>query len=95
MEPKFTEEAYQKASEDCQETDCDKVAELLNLVVDGEASAEEQKYFNNHIEDCVSCFESHQKQMLLKSLVSGHLKRILVPNSLALSIKAKIQATTV
>lgn len=92
MESKFTE-AYQKTSDDCQETDCEKVIELLNTVVDGEATAEEQQYFNSHINDCVSCFESHQKQKLLKSLVSGHLKRVLVPEALILSIKSKIQET--
>lgn len=90
MESKFTE-AYHKATDDCQETACEKVVELLNTVVDGEASPEEQQFFNSHINDCVSCFESHQKQLLLKSLVSGHLRRVLVPEALVLSIKAKIQ----
>ncbi len=90
METKFTE-AYQKTSDDCQESACDKIINLLNTVVDGEASSEEQQFFNSHINDCVSCFESHQKQMLLKSLVSGHLRRVLVPEALVLSIKAKIQ----
>ncbi|QCR23484.1 anti-sigma factor [Pontibacter sp. SGAir0037] len=92
MESKFTE-AYQKTTDDCQETDCDKVIELLNTVIDGEATADEQLFFNSHIDNCVSCFESHQKQQLLKSLVSGHLKRVLVPEALVLSIKAKIQQT--
>jgi hypothetical protein len=92
MESKFTE-AYQKMPDVGNETECDKVADLLDCVIDGEASQEEQQFFTSHIEDCVSCFESHQKQKLLKGLVSGHLKRVLVPESLALSIKAKIQET--
>ncbi|MCC9137623.1 anti-sigma factor family protein [Pontibacter silvestris] len=90
MEAKFTE-AYQKVAEEGKETDCEKVAKLLNSMVDDEASAEEQTFFNSHIEECVSCFESHQKQKLLKGLVSGHLKRVIVPESLVLAIKARIQ----
>ena len=92
MESKFTE-AYQRISEEGYESDCDKIALLLDLMIDGEASTEEQSYFNTHIEECVPCFESHQKQKLLKGLVSGHLKRVIVPESLALSIKARIQET--
>ncbi len=92
MESKFTE-VYQKDVAEGQETECDKVAYLLDTIVDGEASADEQTFFNHHIEECVSCFEDHQKQKLLKGLVSGHLKRIIVPESLAYTIKAKIQET--
>ena len=93
MESKFTEAAHQKLSEDGHESECDKIAYLLDLMIDGEASTDEQSYFNTHIEECIPCFESHQKQKLLKGLVSGHLKRVIVPESLALSIKARIQET--
>ncbi|PRY16174.1 putative zinc finger protein [Pontibacter ummariensis] len=92
METRITDE-YQRVSEEGYDTECEKVANMLDMVIDGEASTEEQVYFNNHLEKCVSCFESHQKQKLLKGLVSGHLKRVIVPESLALSIKAKIQET--
>ncbi|WP_114778223.1 anti-sigma factor family protein [Botryobacter ruber] len=92
METKFTE-TYPNVSEEGRETDCEKVVNLLDLIIDGEASSDEQTFFKAHIEDCVTCFESHQKQRLMKSLVSGHLKRVLVPASLASSIKAKIQQT--
>ena len=92
MESKFTE-VYPRTSDEGNETDCDKVSDMLDLVIDGEATSEEQTFFNSHIEDCVGCFESHQKQKLLKGLISGHLKRVIVPESLAHSIKAKIQET--
>jgi len=92
MESKFTE-VYQRTSEDGHETDCDKVSHLLDLIIDDEATAAELSFFNSHIEACVSCFENHQKQKLLKGLISGHLKRAIVPESLALAIKAKIQET--
>lgn len=92
MESKFTE-AYPKAPDEAREADCEKVSGMLDLMIDGEASSEEQKFFNHHIEECVSCFESHQKQKLLKGLVTGHLKRVIVPHSLVLSIKARIQET--
>jgi len=92
MESKFTE-VYQNAPAEGKETECEKVSKLLDLVIDGEATSEDQQYFNHHIEECIPCFESHQKQKLLKGLVSGHLKRVIVPISLAHLIKAKIQET--
>lgn len=92
MESKFTE-MYQKEPEEEKDGACGQVADLLDLIVDGEASSDELSFFNNHIEECVSCFEGHQKQKLLKGLISGHLKRVIVPESLALTIKAKIQET--
>ncbi|HEY4649977.1 MAG TPA: zf-HC2 domain-containing protein [Pontibacter sp.] len=93
MESKFTE-MYQKHEPDEErEVACVQVADMLDLIVDGEATADELTFFNSHIEECVSCFESHQKQKLLKGLVSGHLKRVIVPESLAQTIKAKIQET--
>ncbi len=92
MESKFTE-VYQSTPAETKEAECERVTKLLDLVIDGEASSEDQQYFNRHIEDCVSCFETHQKQKLLKGLVCGHLKRVIVPESLAHLIKAKIQQT--
>jgi anti-sigma factor (TIGR02949 family) len=92
MESKFTE-VYQKTSDDSHDTDCDKVSDMLDLLIDGEATSEEEKFFNTHIEECVSCFDNHQKQKLLKGIISGHLKRVIVPESLAFSIRAKIQET--
>ena len=92
MESKFTE-TYQKEPAEEKDSACEQVADLLDLIVDGEASADEQHFFNHHIEECVNCFENHQKQKLLKGLISGHLKRVIVPESLALNIKAKIQET--
>ena len=93
MESKFTETQEQHTSDIGHESDCDKVVKLLDAVVDGEATPEEQTFFNIHIEGCVPCFENHQKQKLLKGLVTGHLKRIIVPERLSLAIKAKIQET--
>lgn len=93
MEAKYTEEVYPKAPDDARTADCEQISTLLDLMIDGEASLEEQKFFNHHIEECISCFENHQKQKLLKGLVTGHLKRVIVPQSLVHSIKAKIQET--
>jgi anti-sigma factor RsiW len=92
MEPKFTEMYHKEPAEE-KDGACAQVVDMLDLVVDGEASTEEQSFFKQHIADCISCFENHQKQILLKSLISGHLKRVIVPQSLAQTIKAKIQET--
>jgi anti-sigma factor RsiW len=92
MGSRFTDE-FQNDVAEGQDAECEKVVYLLDVIIDGEASSEEQAYFNQHIEECMPCFENHQKQKLLKGLVSGHLKRVIVPESLAVSIKAQIQET--
>ncbi|MDX5348227.1 MAG: hypothetical protein LPJ89_07620 [Hymenobacteraceae bacterium] len=80
-------------AEEPRETDCTRVGKILDMIVDSEASETDQQFFYKHLEECVPCFETHQKQQLLKGLVQGKVKRKAVPAGLIDSIKAKIRKT--
>ena len=86
-------ETKNSSSEGSQTADCDKVLLILDMIVDGESKADEEKYFYQHLDSCKACFDSHQRQKQLKDLVQGNIKRKTVPANLVSSIKALIKET--
>jgi mycothiol system anti-sigma-R factor len=63
--------------------------EMLQLIVDGEASPEEKEYFlMHHLEECMPCYRNYHLEVairhLLKNKCTGH-----APQELIDSIKAK------
>jgi hypothetical protein len=73
--------------------DCDKVISILEMIIDDEASGEEQSYFYNHLEECGSCFDAHRHQKMLKDFLKMNLKSKDVPASLISTIKNIVQET--
>jgi anti-sigma factor (TIGR02949 family) len=63
----------------------------LYMVLDGEASKEQQEKFMNHISDCSHCFECYEVDKSVKELVKYKIENKEVPTSLVDSIKSKIQ----
>lgn len=74
-------------------TDCEKVIDILEMIIDDEANSEEQQYFYNHLEECSSCFEAHRHQKMLKSFLKMNVKSKNVPDSLISTIKKIVQET--
>jgi anti-sigma factor (TIGR02949 family) len=74
-------------------TDCEKVINILEMIIDNEASSEDQTYFYNHLEDCSSCFEAHKQQKMLKSFLKMNVKSRAIPVSLISTIKKIVQET--
>ena len=74
-------------------TDCEKVINILEMIIDDEANPEEQQYFYNHLEECSSCFEAHKHQKMLKSFLKMNVKSKDVPDSLISTIKKIVQET--
>ncbi|RDC64803.1 zf-HC2 domain-containing protein [Adhaeribacter pallidiroseus] len=74
-------------------TDCQKVVELLDVIIDGEATTEDRHYFFKHLETCQDCFQAHDKHQQLKSFLKDNIKRKLVPINLMGSIKTVIHET--
>lgn len=64
--------------------------EMLQLIVDGEASHEQKEHFlMHHLEECMPCYKSYHLEVairqLLKNKCTGH-----APQELVDSIKAKV-----
>ena len=73
--------------------DCEKVINILEMIIDDEATSDEQSYFYNHLEDCASCFEAHKHQKMLKSFLKMNVKSRAVPVSLISTIQKIVQET--
>lgn len=74
-------------------TDCERVVGLLDVIIDGEATEEDQQYFFKHLETCQDCFKAHNKHQQLVSFVKDNIKRKMVPVNLMGSIKTIIHET--
>jgi hypothetical protein len=75
------------------ESDCGKVMEILDKMIDGYASYEEETFFGNHAEDCSPCFDDLERQRLFIQFLNTTVKHKGVPNTLIDTIKSRIQKT--
>ena len=73
--------------------DCDKVINILEMIIDEEATSDEQTYFYKHLEDCATCFYAHKHQKMLKDFLKMNVKIKDVPASLISTIKNIVQET--
>ena len=79
---------YDKMKQECQnQRDC---MEMLQLIVDGEASPEQKENFLvHHLEECMPCYKNYHLEVyisqLLKKKCTGQ-----APQELIDSIKAKV-----
>ena len=65
--------------------------QLLQLILDGEASKDEEEYFFQHIKNCNDCYNGYKLEQSIKKLIRTKLKKQSVPQDLVDSIKVKIQ----
>jgi mycothiol system anti-sigma-R factor len=68
-------------------SDCLKV---IQTILDGEASEEQRKHFEAHIEDCLSCFEQFNLDKTIKLALQTKICKMDVPGDLLQTIKIKI-----
>lgn len=88
---KRTEIAEEDGCRECREPD--KCMEILHLLLDGEADEEQSKYFRQHIERCMPCYECYSLDMAIKEVLKTKIERKPVPQDLVNTIKIKIQDT--
>ncbi len=43
--------------------------EMLQLILDNQATPEQRQYFRTHIDHCIPCFKSYHLDMAIKELV--------------------------
>ncbi len=70
---------------------CGECLEILQLLLDKEASQEQEQFVNDHIEECIHCFEHLQLEKGIRELIRTRIANLPVPDGLANEIRAKIQ----
>lgn len=75
---------------DCSCSDFDKCLKILNLILDNEATEEQETYFKSHIENCMVCFAHYNVELQIRQLLKTKLNSHPVPSALANEIRNKI-----
>jgi len=64
--------------------------EMLQLILDGEATAEQRNYFKTHMDHCMPCFKSYELDMTIKELLKNKCCGGAAPDDLIMQIKNQI-----
>ena len=75
-------------------TDPKRCMELLRLVIDGQASHEEETTWATHVEECMPCYRKHNLEKAIKEVLVSKVEKKSVPFGLVESIRSKIKDTT-
>lgn len=78
---------------DCPERNCQdlkKCLEVLDLILDNEATLEDQVFFNEHIEECIVCFSQYNIEKQIRELIRTKVRKQPVPQELVSAIKNSI-----
>ena len=75
---------------DCSCSQYDKCLVILNLMLDNEASKEQEDFFLSHIEKCIVCFSHYNVEKQIRQLIKSKVCKQAVPSSLADQIRSKI-----
>ena len=66
--------------------------EMLQLILDGEATAEQKDYFKQHMDHCMPCYKEYNVDMAIKELLKANCCGGNCPEGLADQIKSKINS---
>ena len=70
---------------------CDECLELLELILDNEATSEQKEYFANHVDNCKDCYEYYNLELTIKKLLKEKIGSQPVPSDLIDSINTKVR----
>ncbi|MCR9254412.1 MAG: anti-sigma factor [bacterium] len=68
----------------------EKCLKILRLMLDNEASQDEEEYLNSHIDSCIVCFEEYNLEKEIRELLRSKVNKHQVPGELVTSIRNKI-----
>jgi anti-sigma factor (TIGR02949 family) len=72
--------------------DCQKVANMMHAILDGEASKQEMTDFEMHLDKCMKCQDHYESEKNLFKEIKAKLEQKCCPEAVLNSIKFKIQA---
>ncbi len=84
-----TQPTSMSAKYSCEE--CKEFLEVLQLVLDNEATPEQIEFVDEHIENCGYCLECYEVDKTLRQTVKQKVQRIHSPQDLTLLIQSKIE----
>ena len=64
--------------------------EMLQLILDGEASDEQRTYFKTHLDHCMPCFKSYEVDMAIKEMLKTKCCGGDAPNELIQKIRTQL-----
>ncbi len=73
-------------------SNCVKVHELLNVIIDDEATKDEEEFFKEHIDECAPCLEKYNVERSLIEKIKSKLSHKCCPESVVNSIKSQIKS---
>lgn len=71
-------------------SDFEKCMEILNLMLDNEATRDQEIYLTSHIDSCMVCFEQYKIEKEIRALIKTKIINQPVPYDLATQIRSKI-----
>lgn len=71
--------------------DCSKVVKIINTIIDGEATTEEEQFFEEHIEKCTPCLDHYNIEKSILEKVKEKITRKSCPENTIQSIREKIK----
>ena len=69
--------------------------EMLQVILDGEATSEQKTYFKEHMDLCMPCFKGYELDMAIKHLVQSKCCGGDAPSDLVEQIRIQISQKTV
>lgn len=82
-----TDKVEENSSEKDKQSKC---IEMLNLVLDHEASDEQMADFEKHMESCMPCYENYQLDTVIKQLIKKTCCGKKVPQDMVEAIRSKV-----
>ncbi|MEM9327632.1 MAG: zf-HC2 domain-containing protein [Bacteroidota bacterium] len=73
-------------------SECEKFIELISLMLDNEASSEEEEYLAQHVDDSAPCLEKLESEKEYREMLKKKIGMKEVPVDLINAIKTKIKS---
>lgn len=70
---------------------CKKVVEILDLIIDNEATSDDKDFFYSHIDKCAPCLDYYEVEKDLKDFIVQTVEKKKCSESLKNSIEQKMQ----
>jgi anti-sigma factor (TIGR02949 family) len=72
-------------------TCCDCI-KSLQMVVDGEATKEQEAYFLNHVDECMPCYNFYKVEKSVKEVLQNKIEKKSAPTHLVENIKSRLKS---